>query len=190
MLKDTTAKYVINRSYVTQNVIQKGVTEFYWDSIFPKALPDKVVFGLVSQKAVNGDYTVNPFNFQHFNLEAVTMKINGVDIYGSPMKLDFGTNRNYSEGFVRLFEICEKWNKDSGLNISRKDYGAGYTLIGFTLNTGDFQEEFLNLVRNGNARLEMRFKSATTETINCVCYYQSQAVLTCDKAIDIKIIEP
>ncbi|CAC5359495.1 unnamed protein product [Mytilus coruscus] len=190
LLKENPAKYIINRSHVTQNVIQKGVTEFYWDSIFPKALPDKVVFGLVSQKAVNGDYTANPFNFQHFNLESVTLKINGSDVYGSPMKLDFGTNRNYSAAYVRLFEICEKWNKDAGLNITRTDFGKGYSLIAFTLNTNDFEEEFLNLVRNGNARLEMRFKAATTETINCLCYYQSQAILSCDETRDIKITEP
>ncbi|CAC5426260.1 unnamed protein product [Mytilus coruscus] len=142
LLREDPAKYLINRSHVTQNVIQKGVTEFYWDSIFPKVLPDKVVFGLLPQKAVNGDYTINPFDFKHFNMESVSLKINGVDVYGSPMKLDFGTNRNYTAAYVRLFEICEKWNKDTGLNISLFDFGKGYTFIAFTLNPNDFQDEF------------------------------------------------
>jgi len=61
---------------VTQNVIPKGSTEFYWDSMFPRALPSKVVLELISQKAANGDYTENPFNFQHFNLSEVTLKVN------------------------------------------------------------------------------------------------------------------
>ncbi|XP_071177983.1 uncharacterized protein F54H12.2-like [Mytilus edulis] len=119
LLREHPAKYLISRSHVTQNVIQKGVTDFYWDSIFSKVLPNKVVFGLLPQKAVNGDYTINPFDFKHFNMESVSLKINGGDVYGSPMKLDFGTNRNYTAAYVRLFEICEKWNKDTGLQLKK-----------------------------------------------------------------------
>ncbi|CAG2236043.1 unnamed protein product [Mytilus edulis] len=125
---------------------------------------NKVVFGLLPQKAVNGDYTINPFDFKHFNMESVSLKMNSVDVYGSPMKLYFGTNRNYTAAYVRLFEICEKWNKDTGLNISLLISEKDTHSSPFTLNPNDFQEEFLNLVRNGNARLEMRFKSDTTET--------------------------
>lgn len=67
-----------------------------------------MVFALLSQKAVNGDYTHNPLNFQHFDMSSVTLKVNGVEVYGSPMNLDFGVNRNYAAAYVRSFEICEK----------------------------------------------------------------------------------
>ena len=162
-IHETPARYLINRSHVTQNVIPKGSIEFFWDSMFPKALPSKVVFGPVSQKAANGDYTTNPFNFQDFNMFEVNRKINGVDIYGSPLKLDFGDSRNYTTAYVRRFDICEKWNKDAGLSISlgRK----GYTLIGFSFEPNDFQEDFLNLVKHDHARLEMRFKQPIFEII-------------------------
>jgi hypothetical protein len=43
-----------NRSHVIQNVIPKGSTELFWNAMFPKALPSKLVIGLVSQKAANG----------------------------------------------------------------------------------------------------------------------------------------
>lgn len=84
-----------------QNVIPKENTDFFWDSIFPKAIPSKVVFGMISQKAANGDYTANRFNLQHFNLQSITLKVNGVDVYGSPMNLYFGTNRNYTSTYVK-----------------------------------------------------------------------------------------
>lgn len=129
------------------------------------------MFGLVSQKAINGDYISNPFNLQHFNMSTVTLKVNGNKVYGTPLKLDFGNNRNYSAAYVRLFEICDKINKDAGLTVSLNSYGKGYTFMAFSLDPSDFQDEFLNLVRHGNARLEIRFSTATTETINCLCYY-------------------
>lgn len=189
-IQKSPVQYVINRSHVIQNVIPKGSTEFFWDAMFPKALPSKVVIGLVSQKAANGDYTANPFNFQHFNMTNVTMNVNGVEIYGSPLSLDFGENRNYIAAYVRLFEISDKWLKDMGLTISLNDFGFGYTFIVFSLEPCDFQEDYLNLVKHGNARLGIRFGSATADTINCLCYYQSQALLTCDESRDIKIVEP
>ena len=186
-IRETPAKYVINRSNVIQNVIPKGSTEFYWDGIFPKAIPSKVVFGLLSQTSVNGDYTKNPFNFQHFNMTEVSLKVNGVEVYGTPLKLDFGVNRNYSTTYLRLFEIYE----NTSLNISYKDFGAGYSLIAFSLDPClEFQEDFINLVKHGNARLEIRFKTPTAETINCVCYYQSQAILAVDEAREVRLVEP
>ena len=84
-IRETPARYVINRSNVIQNVIPKGSTELYWDAIFPKAIPSKLVFGLLSQIGVNGNYTNNPFNFQHFNMQDVSLKVNGVEVYGSPL---------------------------------------------------------------------------------------------------------
>lgn len=189
-IKESPAKYLINRSHVIQNVIPSGSSELFWDSLFPKALPSKVIIGLISQKAANGDYTANPFNFQHFNMSGVTLKVNGVEVYGSPLNLDFSDNRNYTAAYLRLFEICDKWQKDTGLNISLQDFGLVYTFILFSLDPSDFQKDFLNLVKHGNARLEIRFSTATTEVINCMCYYQSQAILTCDETRNIKIIEP
>ncbi|XP_063436626.1 uncharacterized protein F54H12.2-like [Mytilus trossulus] len=189
-IQESPAKYLINRSNVIQNVIPLGSTEFYWDSLFPKSLPSKVVFGLVPQKAINGDYTANPFNFQHFNMSCITLKVNGVEVYGSPLNMDFSNNRNYTAAYVRLFEICDKWQKDTGLNISLNDFGNGYTFIVFSLDPSDFQEDFLNLVKHGNARLEKRFSLPTTEVVNCMCYYQSQAILTCDETRNINIVEP
>lgn len=189
-IQESPAKYLINRSNVIQNVIPLGSTEFYWDSLFPKSLPSKVVFGLVPQKAINGDYTANPFNFQHFNMSCITLKVNCVEVYGSPLNMDFSNNRNYTAAYVRLFEICDKWQKDTGLNISLNDFGNGYTFIVFSLDPSDFQEDFLNLVKHGNARLEIRFSVPTTEVVNCMCYYQSQAILTCDETRNINIVEP
>lgn len=59
------------------NIIPKVSTEFYWGTIFSQAIPDRIVVGLVDQKAVNVDYTTNPFNFQHFDLKDVRIYVNG-----------------------------------------------------------------------------------------------------------------
>ncbi|CAG2208987.1 unnamed protein product [Mytilus edulis] len=124
--------------------------------MFSKALQSTVVIGLVSNKAANGDYTANPFNFHHFNMTKVNMKVNGVEYYGSPFSLDFGVNRNYAAAYGRIFEFIDKWLKGMGLDISLVDF-KGYTCIVFSLDPCDFQEDYLNLVKHGRQKLANRF---------------------------------
>ena len=160
---------------------QEDRRNFFGIPCFLKHYHPKLFLGLFLKKAANGDYTANPFNFQHFNMSSVTLKVNGVEVYGSPLNTDFSNNRNYTAADVKLFEICDKWQKDTGLNITLDDFGKGYTFIVFSLDPSDLQEDFLNLVQYGNARLELRFSVPTAEVMNCMCYYQSRAILTCDE---------
>lgn len=60
-IESTPVKYILARNEVKMNTIPKGSTEFYWDNIFPQAVPDRTIVGVLSQKAVTGDYTANKF---------------------------------------------------------------------------------------------------------------------------------
>ncbi|XP_061191694.1 uncharacterized protein F54H12.2-like [Saccostrea echinata] len=109
-IESTPVKYTISRNELKMNTIPKGSTEFYWDNIFPQAVPDRIVVGLVDQKAVNGDYTTNPFNFEHFGVTDVGIYENGESVPGRPLKTDFTTG-HYSSAYARLFEVL--WKMES-----------------------------------------------------------------------------
>lgn len=102
------------------------------------------------------------------------------------MKIDVGTNQNYVTLFVNLFEAAEKWNKDAGLEITRSQFGKGYTIYAFSLAPSDLGEEYINLVRQGNVRLKVKFAANTTETLNCLAYAEFPALLEVDQSRDIK----
>lgn len=102
------------------------------------------------------------------------------------MKIDTGPNQNYISPFVNLFEVAEKWNKDAGLQIKRFMFGKGYAIYAFSLAPNDLGEEYLNLVRQGNVRLEVKFAADTTETLNCLAYAEFPALLEVDHSRDIK----
>ncbi|XP_061190297.1 uncharacterized protein F54H12.2-like [Saccostrea echinata] len=169
--------------------IPKGSTEFYWDNIFPQAVPDRIVVGLVDQKAVNGDYTTNPFNFEHFGVTDVGIYVKGESVPGRPLKTDFTTG-HYSSAYARLFEASEKWNQDAGLIITRDNFGSGYSLFVFTIDPCGFGEEYLNLIRRGNTRLELKFKQATTKAANVLVFATFSSLLEVDKSRDINYIQP
>lgn len=158
----TPVKYNISRNELKMNTIPKGSTEFYWDNIFPQAVSDRIVVGLVDQKVANGDYTTNPFNFEHFGSTDVGIYVKGDSVPGRPLKTDF-TAGHYSSAYTRMFEASGKWNQDAGLMIIRDNFRSGYSLFVFTIDPCGFGEEYLNLIRRGNTRLELNFKQATTK---------------------------
>ncbi|XP_061191760.1 uncharacterized protein F54H12.2-like [Saccostrea echinata] len=188
-LESTPVKYIISRNELKMNTIPKGSTEFYWDNIFPQAVPDRIVIGLIDQKAVNGDYTANPFNFEHFNVSDVGVYVNGESVPGRPLKTDF-TAGHFLSAYTRLFEASGKWNKDAGLVISRENFKAGYSLFVFTIDPCGFGEEYLNLIRRGNTRLELKFKQATTKAANVLVLATFSSLLEVDKSREINYIQP
>lgn len=103
-----------------------------------------------------------------------------------PIKIDVGNNRNYVTPFVNLFEVAEKWNKDVGLEITRENFDQGYTIYAFNLSPNDLGEEYINLVRQGNIRFEVKFAASTTEALNCIAYAEFPALIEIDHSRDIK----
>ncbi|XP_033757418.1 uncharacterized protein F54H12.2-like [Pecten maximus] len=185
ILKDTTAKYPLSRTEVQMSTCPSGSGSFIWQNVWSNNLPTKALFAFVKQNAVNGDYTKNPFNFVNLASE-VALYINGESIPARPMKMDLGANRGYVTPFVNLFEAAEKWNKDAGLFIDRTNFGTGFAIYAFNIAPSDLGEEYLNLVRQGSVRLEVKFGTNTTEVLNCIAYSEFPALLEIDQTRDVK----
>lgn len=127
----------------------------------------------------------NPFNFQNF-AEEIALYVNGESMPARPMKTDVVANHNYVTLFVNLFDAAEKWNKDGGSEITRIQFGKGYAIYAFNLAPSDLDEKYLNLVKQVNVRLEVKFATNTLETLNCLAYAEFPALLEVDQPRDIK----
>lgn len=188
ILKDYTAKYTFTRTEIKMQTVPTGSGAFIWQNVWTNNLPSKAFFMFVKQSAVNGDYTKNPFNFLNVASE-VALYVNGESIPASPMKIDVGNNRNYVTPYVNLFEVAEYWNKDAGLQITRESFGKGFAIFGFCLSPCDLGEEYINLVKQGNVRFEVKFDTTTTETLNCIAYAEFPALIEIDHTRDIKFTQ-
>lgn len=102
------------------------------------------------------------------------------------MKIDIRVNKNSVTPFANLFEGAEKWNKDSGLKITRSIFNDGYAVYAFSLAPSDLGEEYMNLVHRGSVRLKVKFATNTTVTLNCLAYAEFPALIEIDQSRDIK----
>ena len=185
ILKDVTAKYPLSRTELKMNTIPSGSGTFIWQNIWSNNLPTKAFFAFVKQTAVNGDYTTNPFTFLNI-AEEMALYVNGESVPTRPMKMDVGKNKNIVTPFVNLFEVAEKWNKDAGLQINRTMFDQGFAVYAFSIDPNNLGEQYINLVRQGSVRLEVKFAANTTETLNCLAYAEFPALIEVDHSREVK----
>lgn len=124
----------------------------------------------MSNDRVNGSIALNPFNFQSFNFNYLSLFVDSVQIPSKPYTPDF-TNNLYARNYNTLFSDSGILFSDAGNNISYSEYKNGYCLTVFDL-TADMscRDQHWNIIKSGTLRFEVRFGAALTQTITAVIY--------------------
>lgn len=188
ILKSVNAKYPFTKTEVKQIAIAAGTVNFDQDQLFQNIRPNRVVVGFVNALGAAGDYTKNPFNFQHFNVNQIGLFVDNVPVSGNVMRLNFNatSGRTIIQAFNNMFEVTDKWLHDSGIQISRSEFAGGYAMYCFEIepNFGD-DGTYLHLLKQGNVRLEVQFSSALTDAIRCIVYAEYPGYFEINAARDV-----
>ena len=188
ILKKTPAIYPIRRVECKALTIGIGLSSVRKDNIFSGLVPKSFVMGLVDLNAYNGTYGKNPYNFQHFRVNALTLTANGEEIPFKQLTLNYPDTDNPNDGTVNfvqayntLFSGTGKMYANTGLDITREDYDKGYTLYAFDL-TPDMCDtaNYFNAVQRGSLSLDITFEKGNDEAIAMVCYGIFENVIRID----------
>ena len=187
-LSKTTAKYPITRVEVKSFTLHAGITGDSIDNVILGQLPKRIIIGFVDNRAFNGNRSLNPFNFQHFSLNYLSLNIDGMQVPSKPLQPRFtGRSQEIIEAFHTLFTGTGIHFLNEGNGINRYNYGKGYFLTAFDL-THDMSAHCAthwNIVRSGSIRIEVGFEQALTQTINCIVYVEYDNVLEIDASRQI-----
>ncbi|XP_074107773.1 uncharacterized protein LOC141533022 [Cotesia typhae] len=85
MLAKTTAKYPLTRVEVKAVSMAAGVHGETMDNILHGQIPRRLIIGFVDNKAFNGDASMNPFNFQNFGINYLSLYVDGRQIPSKPL---------------------------------------------------------------------------------------------------------
>ncbi|KAK4885780.1 hypothetical protein RN001_002051 [Aquatica leii] len=188
-LESTSAKYPITKADVKVLTIPSGIQRKSLDNVFLGQLPKRCIIGFVSNKAFNGDYATNPFNFHHYKINYLSLYIDGQQIPSKPLQPDFTKSGLYVRAYHTLYSGTGIHFLNEGNDISREDYPKGYCLMAFDL-TPDLSANantHWNLVKNGSLRIEVGFEDALSETINCLVYAEFDNVIEIDKHRNVMV---
>lgn len=191
-LQTATAKYPITRVDVKSFTLPAGIRSKTLDNVFLGQVPKRVIVGMVTNAAYNGDYKKNPFNFQHFKTNYFAMYVDGEQVPAKALQPKYGADANlgkYIMAYHSLFSGTGIHFKDSGVLVGRKDYDDGYCLMAFDL-TPDLSASdttHWNLVRNASVRMEVGFDEALTQTVNFMVYAEFDNVIEIDRHRNVSV---
>ncbi|XP_041460945.1 uncharacterized protein F54H12.2-like [Lytechinus variegatus] len=186
-MEKITAKYPLNKVDVKAFSLPAGSMSINKDNLFLGQLPNRIIVGFVDTDAYNGIYTKNPYNFKHLNLNFISITVDSETVPMRPLRPNFkeGTGQNYIHAYNSLFMGTNRLFTDKGLDIDREEYIGGYTLFAFDLTPDLSDGCHLNLIRQGNLRLELQFEAPLLNTVNCIVYSEGQGLIQIDKARNI-----
>ncbi|KAJ8321153.1 hypothetical protein KUTeg_001278 [Tegillarca granosa] len=115
-------------------------------------------------------------------LEACKIKVNPAVIYGQAQILQ----KISVSPYINMLEMAGVWTNHAGIGISRQDFSQGYALFCYQIQPSfGKQDAFLQLIKQGNIRLEAQFSTALTTTITCIVYSEIPALFQITNQRDI-----
>ena len=179
-LESGMAKYPIRRVVCKTFTVPTGYLDVSQEKLFSGQLPTRLVLGCVDNRAFNGDLSLNPFNFRHFSLRALSIYLDGQQVGIKPIALDYA-NEQYVTSYMGLFNGTGKDNRDEGNDIDRQDFANGYALYAFDLSPALTDSESFSLARQGTVRVDLTFAEALPNTVTVVTYAEFENIIEIDR---------
>ena len=173
-------KYPIRRVECKSYTIPAGQRSSNEDYLFSGQLPNRLVFGMVTNDAYVGSTATNPFDFRHFGVNNITLSVDGHQLPAKPLEPNWTTNE-YIQSYMTLFSGTGQMFKDDGNHISREEYKAGYTLWAYDLTPDLDESDHTQLIRQGIVSLKLKFAAALTNSINVIVYGEFENLIEVDK---------
>ena len=178
----TTAKYPLTRAEAKAVTMHSGIHGETLDNIILGQILKRIIIGFVNNKAFNGDRLLNPFKFEHFDINLICLYIDGVQVPSKPLEPDFKTNNLYVDAYPTLFSGTGIHFLNEGNRTSRESYPNGYCIFAFDLTPDILANDCThwNLIRHSSVRLDVRFDELLINTVNCIVYAEYDNILDID----------
>jgi hypothetical protein len=177
-----TAKYPYKRVEMHNYTLPKGSQQHTLENMFLGRIPCRVMIGFVNHGAFSGDYVLNAFNFQHFNVSQLSLFKNGEQVFCRPYATVYGDNNpSYAIPYLQSFINTGNHLADDGYCVSMQDWQKGYCIYPFDL-TPDLSahEQHWCVQEQGNVRFEVSFRIPLPDAVTVICYAEFREIMEVD----------
>jgi len=176
--------YPITRVALKEFSFTSGSANVDLNNLKSGVLPNRIVLAMVSNAAKNGNGTLNPFNFQHFNLSECNVMLtsggNNGTVNGQPLRFNFDDGQDV-DGYWTLFAGTGKMHDNAGSIIKRKDYKSGYTLIAIDLSPTLCSGDYIDPAQSGELSVSLVFRQTLAVSITVFAYLEYDGLLEITK---------
>ena len=138
--------------------------------------------------AFHGSYQLNPYNFGNFDINFLSLFINGKQVPSQALQPIFdGLNSDYARCYLQMFSSLGQAFSNHDCGISYADYKAGNTFFVFNLNADLSEGEHVESIKRGTTRIEVRFGTALVNPITCLVLseYDNLILIDADRNISL-----
>ena len=125
--------------------IPRGSVSHTHENIYLGVLPKRVVLCCIDNDAYNGAYNKNPFHAKHNILNFLALYVDGQQVPAKPLQPRFGQS-DFVRSYCNMFAGTGKMFQDEGNDVTRDDFGQGYSLFAFDLTPDVCDGSHFNLV--------------------------------------------
>ncbi|XP_023232096.1 uncharacterized protein LOC111631979 [Centruroides sculpturatus] len=186
-LENSVIKMPYRRVNIKVFTLSKGILSSNISNAIIGQIPKRIIIGLVRNNAFNGQIDLNPFNFENFDLNYISVIKDSILIPPNPYTPDFD-EKSYARSYATLFEEMGGIPYGKYANISYSDYAQGYMFHVFDLTPDKAaSENHTSIITHGNISIDLKFKRPLPETINVVCYLEYRNTIEIDRSRNIFI---
>ena len=149
--------------------ISNGIQSCNIPNVATGILPKSIIFGMISNDAMNLKPEFNPFNFQHFKLTRFNIKINGQNLFPKPIETDFDDG-NVFDLFRHMYDSLGIKHGNHSFGCSIDHFKNGKTFLVADLNPDQCNSYHIHPDAYGNLDLELSFAEDLIKPIYVFAY--------------------
>lgn len=179
LTKMENANFPITRGIVKTRNIPAQERNVLWQNMYTGQLPETIIIGMIDTRAFNGDLKRNYFNFHHFGMESICLRVNSQQIPALPIITDFANNEAI-RAYRHFFDNIGIDISNTPCLIGYEDFLQGSTLIPFDLTPDKCASEHNHKKQTGMIELDIRFSAALANgvTLFALCIFKDKFLIT------------
>lgn len=182
------ALYPLTQSKIKTFLIQSGTTTTTIQNVLNGNLPQSLIIGFLHSKSFNGEVTHNPFHFQHFGLNLLNLKVNGIPFHPRPLQPNYNDG-DFKREYRMLMDNTGIHHGNNTIDITEEQFVSSTNLYPF-----DFSSDLCNSAhhhgnKTGYLDLEVGFGTPLAHPLYAIVYGAFTSSLVIDNSRTATIIE-
>jgi hypothetical protein len=179
-LSDNPFLYYMTTTVVKPMPASVGLSSIILPQLFEGPLPKHIIVGQVLSAAYDGDYGLNPYNFQHFDTSMMCLKVNGAAKPNDPYRPNF-TEKLYMREYIDSQYNTGINHDNLGNCITYELFGGGAYLQPFDLSPNGDNGFQLHELGTGNVELQINWRTPLAKPVTIIAYASYDMEVQVDK---------
>jgi hypothetical protein len=178
--------YPIERLFPRFFTLTQGTREFDLNNISQGQLPSRVIVGLVKSTSFSGSLDSDPFKFEPFTLNHISLLSNGRAYPSVPLTADFSKDFCRRAYYTLLESLQGPCLDNESIGLSLDEFKTKSCFFAFTLQKSlNGPNQSLPRRETGYLNAKLRFENNLTENINAIFILEYHNYIEIDSARNV-----